>query len=48
MSDAWRGLGRPMTEDHLILVVVAMLTCVTVILSFASLGLGPGALSALI
>ena len=26
------------TEDHLILIVVAMLTAVTVVLSFASLG----------
>ena len=39
MTEAWRGLDRPMTEDHLILIVVAMLTSVTVVLSLASLGL---------
>ena len=35
------------TEDHLILIAVAMLTAITIILSFASLGV-PVPLSALV
>jgi hypothetical protein len=43
-----RGLDEPLTEDHLILIVVTMLTAVNILLSIVSLGGIPFALSELI